>query len=211
MGLPLIQNYFQQVDAFPRFFTTLWVSSSFLTFLSVSVCLSSSGTTHSFSNPGGLWVWVCGFPRAPLSGPNSLSPAGSASTIRLWCWAFGRGGSRGGQDCGIRSPPGKHLSMDHHLQSPSGGLYVGEYLWHTVGPTALKLLPVQSKHTAQRPCSQFGLTLYICLDQHSEWVLFHIHIWEVSIIHAKYSEQWHKSNYYLVSISACYLCSGKTV
>lgn len=101
-----------------------------LSLLLLSFSLYFSGTTHSISDLGGLWMWLSGFPRAALSRPNSLSPPRSTSTW-IWCWAGGRGGRGGGRVGGVGSCPGKHHSLDDYLQSPPGSLYVGECLLNT--------------------------------------------------------------------------------
>lgn len=101
---------------------SLFTLSSFL--LRLYLCLSLfPGTTHSIGDPGGLRVRLCGLPRATVSRTNSLSPTGSTS-IRFWCWAGGCG------SCGVRDAPGKSLTVDHPLESPSGSLYVGECVLH---------------------------------------------------------------------------------
>lgn len=112
------------------FFSSFSLFSALLS-ISLSFSLCFSGTTHSISDPGGLWMWLGGFPRATLSGPNSLSPSAGSTIPGLWCWAGGRGGCGGGCVGEVSSHPGKHLSLDHHLQSPSGSLYVGECMLHT--------------------------------------------------------------------------------
>lgn len=132
--LPLTQNYFQQMK-------WLWLCISLLSFLSftstftvdsLSIALSLnffslnlSGSTHCIGDPRSLRMWLCGFPRAALSGPHRLSPEGGTG---LWGRAGSHGSHRGGWGGGISSSPRKHLSVDHHLQSALGSLHVGEFL-----------------------------------------------------------------------------------
>lgn len=114
----------------PLSFFSLHILFSWPFSLPLSFSLCFSGTTYSISDLGGLWMWLSGFPRATLSKPNNLSPAGSPGT-RFWCWAGGHGGCEGRRLGGVWSHRRKHLSLDHHVQSSPGSLFVGECLLHT--------------------------------------------------------------------------------
>lgn len=73
---------------------------SFL-FLIFSICLISlSGSSHSFSHPGSIWVWYHRLPRASIPRPNHLSTR----------WQRGK----------------QHLPFHNNVKGSSGGLYVGE-------------------------------------------------------------------------------------
>lgn len=119
-------------------------------------------------------MWLSGFPRATLSRPNNLPPAGSGGT-ELQCWAGGLGASEGGQLNGVRSHPWKHLSLDHHVQSPPGGLFVGECLLYAERLTAWQLWDL-SKHFSWLSSDSLQWDGHIghSFDQYSDYVFWHI-------------------------------------
>lgn len=111
-----------------------------------SLCFS--GTTSRIRDIGSLWLLLSGFPRTPLSRPNSLSWAGRTTIAWLWSWAGGHGDSECRLHGGVL--PWKHLSVDHHVQSPPGSLCVGECYTHFC------------KHGIKQPKSRFlGSTEWI--------------------------------------------------
>lgn len=110
----------------PTYFFTIYLFFFIFTFVCRSLfCACFSGTTHCISHSGSLWMWLCRFPRTTLSGPYSLSPAGSGN-ISLGYWEGGRGDHGGRRGGWVSNTPGKHLPLGHHFKSPPRSLYVGE-------------------------------------------------------------------------------------